>query len=463
MSDKTIFFPQALLYAILVIHCASASRVIFPPGLAEFSTPPTTNGFVGAPTDFSVIANITISHDNCGRYLAEGLFVMFVTAPCSRQLQYEMAKQAGAVGLIICDYESKGVGRRARAPISDKPLEIPVVVIALPEYMMLADMLEELPYVTLEITPGANEWMETVGNTWWFLMSNIIFGLFYLGLLGLLIYKFVVKVKATGFMWNISFVYLLFQTVFCILMIIRWMDPTSNWGLYFVGADTLLDLWPSTWSFAALVLMAFFWFEVINQFADTKVQAFLSKKLQIPFWILVSIIILLPGINVCVLIFTLHYEPITALFIINFVAGMVVASFYIVVAVKALQVINRSTRLNVDKKSRVRALTRSKVSIIISTIIACAYPPCSFFLRYFVSTGNMYLILAAMYEETVLLGLIAFIQVWFMPNKSPGASSGQSRATRASLKPTTESIGTGSIAAKPTTEADATSASSSPA
>jgi hypothetical protein len=96
--------------------------------------------------------------------------------------------------------------------------------------------------------------------------------------------------------------------------------------------------------------------------------------MQIPFWIIVGIIILLPAINAAMLNYLGILDLFIALLAISFVAGMVVACFYVIVgtwscsrhiigltdmsAVKALQVINRSARLNVDKKSRVRGLTR---------------------------------------------------------------------------------------------------------
>jgi hypothetical protein len=62
---------------------------------------------------------------------------------------------------------------------------------------------------------GVNEWRETVGGTGWFLALNIFFGAIYVGLLALVSYKFIRKVRATGFVLNISFVYLFFQAVFC--------------------------------------------------------------------------------------------------------------------------------------------------------------------------------------------------------------------------------------------------------
>jgi uncharacterized membrane protein YjjP (DUF1212 family) len=77
--------------------------------------------------------------------------------------------------------------------------------------------------------------------------------------------------------------------------------------------------------------MAFFWFEVINQFADTKVQAFLTRKMQVPFWILVAIIILLPAINSIIIGYAVNLDLIVAFLIIPFIAGMIVACFYIIV------------------------------------------------------------------------------------------------------------------------------------
>lgn len=129
-------------------------------------------------------------------------------------------------------------------------------------------------------------------------------------------------------------------------MIVRWIDPILNWEFYSELTDAFMDTWPATWSIAALVLMAFFWFEVINQFADTKVQAFLSKKMQIPFWILVAVIILLPAINSILLSFLTILDVFVALLAISFAIGVIIAVFYIVVAVKALQVIRRSEKVN---------------------------------------------------------------------------------------------------------------------
>jgi hypothetical protein len=56
-------------------------------------------------------------------------------------------------------------------------------------------------------------------------------------------------------------------------------------------------------------------------------------------------------------------------------------------------------------------------------------------MRYYILKSSMYFGLAVLYEESLLLGLITFIQVWFMPNKPPGASSatGKSSRTRSSV------------------------------
>jgi ABC-type uncharacterized transport system fused permease/ATPase subunit len=430
-----VFFRAFFVVFATVLLQATATQVLFPPGLPELNTPVITNGFVGGPTEFAVVANISFQKTGCAPYSAPGMIAVVPIAPCTRSIQYQLAIEAGALGLVYCDFEEVAIGRRSRAPISDTPLDIPAVVISTPDYFMLLEVAKTAPFITLEITPGVSEWHQTVGITGWFITVNILFGLFYLSLLALVLYKFVRKIKATGFMWNISFVYLFFQAIFCILMIVRWLDPMLTWGFYSTYADAFIDTWPATWSFAALVLMAFFWFEVINQFADTKVKAFLSKKMQIPFWIFVGIIILLPAINSILLNHLSIVDLFIALLAISFAAGMIVACFYIIVAVKALQVINRSARLNVDKKSRVRGLARSRVSIIISTIIACIYPPCNFIMRYYILKSSMYFGLAVLYEESLLLGLITFIQVWFMPNKPPGASSttGKSSRTRNSV------------------------------
>jgi hypothetical protein len=44
-------------------------------------------------------------------------------------------------------------------------------------------------------------------------------------------------------------------------------------------------------------------------------------------------------------------------------------------------------------------------------------------LRYFIVSGNAYFALGSLLEESLLLGLITFIQVYFMPEKTPGMSS----------------------------------------
>jgi hypothetical protein len=75
--------------------------------------------------------------------------------------------------------------------------------------------------------------------------------------------------------------------------------------------------------------------------------------MQVPFWILVVIIILLPAINSIIIGYAVNLDLIVAFLIIPFIAGMIVACFYLHPAVKALQVVKRSERLNVDKKSRV--------------------------------------------------------------------------------------------------------------
>jgi hypothetical protein len=53
--------------------------------------------------------------------------------------------------------------------------------------------------------------------------------------------------------------------------------------------------------------------------------------MQVPFWILVVIIILLPAINSIIIGYAVNLDLIVAFLIIPFIAGMIVACFYIIV------------------------------------------------------------------------------------------------------------------------------------
>jgi hypothetical protein len=78
--------------------------------------------------------------------------------------------------------------------------------------------------------------------------------------------------------------------------------------------------------------------------------------MQVPFWILVVIIILLPAINSIIIGYAVNLDLIVAFLIIQYYFNLKLT--YLHPAVKALQVVKRSERLNVDKKSRVRGLMR---------------------------------------------------------------------------------------------------------
>lgn len=75
--------------------------------------------------------------------------------------------------------------------------------------------LPQSTYTSFVLPTGYSDWHVLIFDTPWFLALNIFFAAAYLGLLGLVIRKFVLKVKRSGFVWNIGFVYLMFQSVFC--------------------------------------------------------------------------------------------------------------------------------------------------------------------------------------------------------------------------------------------------------
>lgn len=276
---------------------------------------------------------------------------------------------------------------------------------------------------TIELTPGISNWHEEIFNSGWFITLNVVFSLAYLGLLVHVIIKFVKKVNYSGFHINISFVYLIFQGIFCIFMFIRWLDPLLSRGFFQPSVDAFFDQFPAAWAFTALSLMAFFWFEAINQFADTKVTPFLSKKVQIPFWTIASLIICLPIIVAILVVNYVSSTVFISVMIVNMIAYGVVASFYIIVAVKALKIIDRSKRVNIDKKSRVRRIEKNRASIICSCVVACIRPFTSFLLRYYAIYAYGYLFVVVLIEESLLLGVLLFIQVLFMPNRSGIASN----------------------------------------
>jgi hypothetical protein len=57
----------------------------------------------------------------------------------------------------------------------------------------------------------------------------------------------------------------------------------------------------------------------------------LLHRMQIPFWILVAVIILLPAINSILLSFLTILDVFVALLAISFAIGVIIAVFYIVV------------------------------------------------------------------------------------------------------------------------------------
>lgn len=214
---------------------------------------------------------------------------------------------AGAAGVIVHLYE-RTLGHHSRIPISDTEITLPVVHVSsdldlfrqvfetnrvinkiiFNDFLTLSGLLQNST-VIVQITPGKkwltnvygdtiltmlkideSEFHALVFNTGWFIALNIFFGLVYLFLLGLVIRKFVLKVRASGFILNISFVYLAFQAVFCIrksligsegryhrflilardisVMIVRWLDPLNAHGFYILEVDIFIEAAPVSWA-----------------------------------------------------------------------------------------------------------------------------------------------------------------------------------------------------------------------
>jgi hypothetical protein len=245
-KDFTLVLVTLLICLTSVI---AKGTVVYPPGTdVEFGTPYMTNSFVGSPpTEFNLTANLTIIDGNyCGPFEAPGQWVVVSLGPCNIKDSVKRAINAGAAGIIVHLYE-RALGHHSRIPISDTEITLPVVHIIFNDFLALSNLLQNST-VIVEISPDPSEFHALVFNTGWFIALNIFFGLVYLFLLGLVIRKFVLKVRTSGFILNISFVYLAFQAVFCILMIVRWLDPLNARGFYILEVDIFIEAAPVSWA-----------------------------------------------------------------------------------------------------------------------------------------------------------------------------------------------------------------------
>jgi hypothetical protein len=146
----------------------------------------------------------------------------------------------------------------------------------------------------------------------------------------------------------------------------------------------------------------------------------LYHRVQIPFWIVATTVVLLPCIYTLLIVnYTIIY-PFTVMLLVDFIFGSILTAFYVIVAIKAVKIISRSKRLHSQNKSRISALKKNRVTIILAGITSSLCTLIAFLTRYLVVCGYPvdYIFVLPLIDETVLLGVLCFLQTWFLPNKN---------------------------------------------
>jgi hypothetical protein len=405
------------------VKLGESSRILNPTGFDDiFQTPILLNGQVGGfPDDFILVANVSAHGNGCDGYEArDKIALVYLLGGCSIIDKIHNAIAAGAIGVLLRSTEQR-VGRLGRTPVTPNPPNFPAVIIGSIGAKQIEAALNASAEVLMEVVPGRNEWIEDVLGTPWFLTLQLFFILMWAGLLVFIIVKFVRKVKFSGFQWNISFVYLMIQMVFCLVNMVTYVDPLNSRGLFPYSLRVFFGFFPNSWAFTALLLMAFFWFETVSQFSGLKTSAFLTNKVQVPFYVFAGLINCLPIIAAVLTIFV--DDSVAGSAAIGVVTGLIlliVAAFYITVGVKVLRAIKRSKQNS--QKKRLANLQRLRISIVISCVISTVHPIVVLILNGLSSFTSDYLLVVTLYETTVLLGLITFIQVYFMKTKTINAS-----------------------------------------
>jgi hypothetical protein len=235
-----------------------------------------TNGFCRSPPlRFTISGNISVPKNaGCTAFEAKDLIVIVPNGACSLSQTMEYSIQSGAKAVIYHYFEFHTVGKVSRVPFADYIVKIPIVMVSTSYVQqVLIPLLDLHPFVTVEVTAGVSTWHANIFETTWFIILNFLFLLSYIFLLLFILCKLWRKKS-----WNISAVFLVIQAAFCVSTIIRWVDPLHARGFYPLEMGILTELMPLSLALLSLALMAFFWFDVLNQLTNTKVSPFLSKK-----------------------------------------------------------------------------------------------------------------------------------------------------------------------------------------
>jgi hypothetical protein len=82
-----------------------------------------------------------------------------------------------------------------------------------------------------------------------------------------------------------------------------------------------------------------------------------------------------------------------------------------------MKIISRSKQFHAENKARVTALKKNRISIVLACVVASLCTVIAFLSRYLVAQEYSidYIFILPLMEETVLLGLLCFIQAWHLP------------------------------------------------
>jgi hypothetical protein len=360
-------------------------------------------------TEFEVVGNVTYLGNGCEQYDAEGQIVVLSTFGCSMVDKVTFAMGAGAVGIIIRD-TGLHPGQKSFSNHGDV-LDFPVVEIGREGDILLQEVINATGYVTIQLEPTDNSWNEVVFRTGWFLTVQIVVEIGHGGLLAYAIFKLVRMARTIGIQLNVGFVFLLIEMVYFLIVITLWIDPMEG-RFYPVPLQTFLIFLQDTWAFSGLLLMVFFWFETVSSYQGLKTSPFLSRRVRVPFFTLALVLNLLPVAGIIVDTLFIQSTVMVYIGIITAVLILVIAAFYIVVAVKVVRLLN-SFVANNKSKNKIRNLRRTRTSIIISCILAFLHPILTTIFAT-MTLSNNYMWVGFIIEPAVIIGLIAFFQIHFM-------------------------------------------------
>eukprot|EP00029_Vermamoeba_vermiformis_P008798 TRINITY_DN4211_c0_g1_i1.p1 TRINITY_DN4211_c0_g1~~TRINITY_DN4211_c0_g1_i1.p1 ORF type:complete len:380 (+),score=13.91 TRINITY_DN4211_c0_g1_i1:27-1166(+) len=308
-----------------------------------------------------------------------GLLVDATSSIISDRIVYLVDVPKSQLWTRIFDLKSKGVigiifGSIYPVPGQDfciwtgedvSQIDLPISTVYHGDFDELHGLLLDGEQILIELSSEGNPWTDAIESVASIVVFRVILGGFSVALVIYGSYKLAMFIRLQRSRFNVPQVCLALEIIANLWRVMYLVvDPLGCNFVYGSAVNSFTDTVSIPYQIATFALVAFYWFEIINQ-ASIKIYPFLNR-LKIPFFVITFLLIAI-DMTLSLIGFYSEFSTTTPMSIIYLVISFSLLIFYVITFIRLQRRMKAFGQARVDKKN-IRTLSNVNMKMIFNAI-----------------------------------------------------------------------------------------------